>query len=595
MKYKEKICFAVSDEEVEEWLIEKLAEKKIPAEYTRPALYRNAVLERVAVDMPSILILSEDLPDGGSNLPFDALIKTIKVKYKSCRIIVLAGDHTPGDEFLNRLVSRGIYDIVVGSRVQLTEVLDCIITPKEYDYAEKFQGLETGMDKDIKTVEAVEEASEQSKRSFFSKKTENSYTEKNVSSPAIPSPSPKPAPKATPVAVSTNIIPNPVQTPDQAQNKDRDVSLKYKAEDGGANYGTSILTSNDNPFGTSVLTTDDSANKPGIIFEKVIQKGIIFEKVPATSVSYPAEKINTNTANNSVSSTEFEKQNSVQAEIVSEGTFVTEKTPSDHLVSDENILTNKENNFITQPPSVGFLPKITLFVSAREGVGCTTTLLNTAHALASKGKKVLVIDAVYSEKTIFEKLIYKHVPNGFNNDGTPLPLGFGSSYYKAVMDNKGNIVGGIQYLELIPGKIPDNYNLISTIRSFSGYDDIFIDMSLKFYDELVVGIINLADMVVAVTLQERYELIILRNYLNTYQHSANIYNGKLLIVVNRANPKLSPTIKDVANYIPAKEVMIIPSDPDGFIRAGVAKAPDTCIYKGKRKIKELYSLLASKV
>ena len=38
-----------------------------------------------------------------------------------------------------------------------------------------------------------------------------------------------------------------------------------------------------------------------------------------------------------------------------------------------------------------------------------------------------------------------------------------------------------------------------------------------------------------------------------------------------------------------------PSDPDGFIRAGVAKAPDTCIYKGKRKIKELYSLLASKV
>lgn len=526
---KIKICLAIGDSAAEEWLMSEILKRDNQIEFTKPAIHRSAVLDRIAFDNPSILIISEGLSKDGNALSFDAVIKTIRTKYMGCRIIILAGNHETGDDFLNKMVSRGVYDIITGVTVNLYDVVECVFTPKDYNYAEQLQGLETTLNSEeekapVSMVEVIGDGRADS----------NGITEQTAFS-EVPQSEPSPA----------------INNVNEARQE--------AVED----YGTSILRApnptllNDESYGTSVLSTPDSR----------VQRGVLFRRL---------------TDNRNIQNVQPTQQGTVDR-----------KVQNSYPVTNSRVLTRNDNNFIQNNPIVvrnQFVPKIITFIGARQGVGCTTALINTAHALAFQGKRVCVIDAVWNEKSVFDKLRLPHSQNGFgNNMNHPLPPGFLSSY--AVRFPERSESGGIQFLELITGEIISE-NLVSTIRSFSNYHYILLDMSIAYFNQFLTGLIRLSDKVVAVTVQDSYEMMVLKNYLNAYSTEVGIYNN-LMVLMNKSSEKLNPSVIDVQKYLGVKEVLMIPSDTVGFVRA--SSRDGIYINGGKRRIVRAFYSLAEKL
>lgn len=541
-----RICLAIGRANIEEWIMKQTKERKMAVEYTQPAPYRDLVLERVSTEMPQILVLARDLRKGKDSLSFDAIVRKIRMNYKSCRIILLAGDLKPGDEFLNRMVSRGVYDILVGEKIQMFDLLDCIEHPKDYAYAESLQGLEP--------VSVAEDSGD----------IEISTPPVQEEPRAVYTPAPAPVPSY-----------NKVIEPEIPEEVFEEVSETVPESSGG----TSVLSS---PVPQIIAPAPKKAPEPQVKREP---RGIIFEKIadsPRASAPIPEPKPQPQPSYNSYNS--YDSYNtSPPARRV---------TQSSHPVTNNNVLTAEDHMQVggPKPLSTGYMPRITCFVGARQGVGCTTAVINTAYMLAMSGKRVVVIDAVWNEKCIFDRLGFRHESTGFNNRGGELPTGFVGSKYVTVSDKAGKIIGAIQFLELKTGKYPENSNVITTISKLSGYDHVLIDMSVGFYHNVLVGIAGLADRIVAVTIQDNYELMVLRNYLNVYQTKTQIFN-KLILIINRGNPRLSPTIGDTANYIITSDIIMIPSDTDGFTRANNEKRH----YIGKKKITSAYNFLITKL
>ena len=610
----ERICLAVGDSRIENWLIREVKnpKNKIDAVFTKPATYRGIVLERVAMEMPTILILKEDLPAGGEPVvSFDTLIKQIKVKFKNCRIIIIAGDHQPGDEFLKLLVSRGIYDIITGSSVKMIEVINCIKVAKDYGYAEKLQGIETKSDSDVMSVEVVP-STQTPHKSIFKRNKEQDYSELaysevepglyqpyNITPPQNSQPK-KEAPKtqnqpSLVQSVSVQQTPQVQQTPPAAQSQPSPRlvsqpqtasqtpagSIKAKAPD----YGTSVLS------GPIPGMMEDSG-LGGIVFEYISQT-----QQKASSPSFDTaikstvpsvQKPQTEPVQQSIQ--QPVQQPSLQPQPVQK---TTQNVSGTSPVGNSRVLTSDKNNFKTVKNEIttGFMPDITVFAGAREGVGCTTVCLNTAYSLAAMGKKVIVIDAVWKEKSIFDKMHFVHETRGFMNNNSPMPPVIKGSFYKEITDNKGRKIGGIQFLELAttPG-MADDASVINLIKSLSGFDHVLLDFSLAYFNNLLAGIAGIADKIVAVTLQDDYEWMMLKSYLNAYQSRVDVYN-KLIVVMNRANPKIQPSVRDMAKYIITNNIFLIPPDFNNFSKA----AAQHTFYSGKKKIREIYSLIAEKI
>lgn len=528
---KIKVCLAVANESAEEYLQEKILNRDPSVIFTEPALHREAVLDRVTYDMPSVLIISESLPEGGSKLSFDAVITTIRTKFTGCRIILLAGDHGVGDPFLNKMVSRGVYDIVAGLNVQLDDVVDCVFVRKTYDYAAKLQGLEvTPHDEEDKSSVSIVKTVEEEKRRLFGKKQQ----------PAAPA--------------RSNTLEN--------QSKKTEPAKPVSEP----NYDTSILKTpspsiedDDRSFDTTILTGPQETPR-GIIFERVGS-----QPSSQTTPQSPAPEPKAQVAPE-------KKEN---------------KKVSSHIVSNSKILTkhdNKQNSSEENKPIIPvnrFLPKIVLFFGARQGVGCTTSLINTAFTLARKGKRVAVIDAVWNEKSIFDKLRIPHVDKGFNNnENKPLPKGFVSSFAVDVQTKEGS--GYIQFLELVTsGEMPEG--ILSVIRALAVYNYIFIDMSIAYYNPFAVGLINLADSKVAVVTQDSYEFMVLKNYLNAYGDKVPQIFDNLSILITKGE-NVPPRKEDARTYFGKNiPVYMIPADNAGFINASTR--PDGLyINNGKYKV-----------
>lgn len=577
---KKRICIAVADSKVEEWLMGEIIKKSGDYEFTKPALHRDVVIEKISYEKPNIVIISESLPIGGSSLSFDALIMTIRTKYQGCRIIIMAGNHEIGDAFLNKMVSRGVYDIVMGSTVDLNEIVDCVFNPRSYEYASKLQGLETSLDVNdtMDNVNMVEVVEKEKKGLFQRKNTDSS------------SPSQNPAPKTTSEQKSE---PDKINGPAPVQEQSEQMVNE--------NMGTSVLrTVNpgiDEGYDESIFSSHKTTPK-GIIFQKVEyvapvipDKAQRFQKEPALNNSQANVQTNNNGYQNSPQNSypsQSPSQNGAQTAAGFQDVFVQNsqtysqngsqnegqvKNETSHPVTNSRVLTNEDSTFKQKPivPANKFLPKIIAFVGARQGVGCTTALINTAVALAYSGKRVCVIDAVWNEKSIFDKLRIKHAANGFNNNPNyPLPPGFESSYAVVFPDKTDS--GMIQFLEMMTGDIiPDG--VLSNIRSFSGYNYILIDMTIGYFNPFSVGLVSLSDQIVAVTNQDAYELMILKNYLNAYATEVNNIYQKLYVFVNRSNRRLIPSDRDISQFMSSSDspqgpdVFMFPCDNNGFITA----------------------------
>lgn len=535
-----KVCLAIGDTQAEEWIMKNTAKKKLPITYTQPAPYRDLILERVSTSMPSVLVLARNLRAGKQSLSLDAIIRKIQMNFSSCRIVLLAGDLKPGDEFLRRTVSRGVYDILTGEQINLNDIIDCIMTPKDYAYAEALQGLEPGPDDERSEVDIY---------------------------------APEEGPEKNEVMDDDVPIPYMKGHTDDTQAENGHIPSGETQSTRLPQDGTSVLTTPVPRIGIS--TPDPSPAREG----RIQPRGIIFERTgdPEDSIRSASR------------STPGEDRTGEPRDTVGEGAV--QRSRSSHPVSYDHVLTSRDREMTGKKPlSTGYMPKITVFAGARQGVGCTSAVINTAHALARSGRRVAVVDAVWNEKCIFDRLGLKHISSGFGNRGGGLPKGFQSSFYSSFRDRKGKETGSIQFLEFVQGEVPEDAGVITTISRLSGYDDILIDMSIAYFDKVSVGILSLADKVVAVTLQDTYEMMTLRNYLNVYQTQTPVYS-RLVLVINRFSTRLSPTVGDTARYIMAGDIITIPPDTAGFTRANAEKRN----YEGKSRVMRAYSFLATKL
>ena len=128
-----KICLAIGYNELEEYIkkMQPMMEKKFgdTVQFVGVCVYREAVMQVVKEYHPDILVLREGLQ---GSLSLTDLVYQIKVISPSTRIVFIAGDRKPGDAFLATLVQYGVYDILVGSSVNVKDILKLITFPNGF-------------------------------------------------------------------------------------------------------------------------------------------------------------------------------------------------------------------------------------------------------------------------------------------------------------------------------------------------------------------------------------------------------------------------------------------------------------------------------
>jgi len=128
-----KIYLAVGHRELENFLknnkiaIEKKMKK--PIKFVGETVYREGIIQGVSSYKPDVILIREGL-QGNANLT--EIIYKIKVNFPQTRIIFIAGDREVGDELLATLVQYGIYDLIIGSKVNAVDMLKKIVRPNSF-------------------------------------------------------------------------------------------------------------------------------------------------------------------------------------------------------------------------------------------------------------------------------------------------------------------------------------------------------------------------------------------------------------------------------------------------------------------------------
>ena len=128
-----KIYLAVGHIELEKFLknnkpaIEK--KMKMPVKFVGETVYREGIIQGVSSYKPDVVLIREGL-QGNANLT--EIVYKIKVNFPQTRIIFIAGDREVGDELLATLVQYGIYDLIIGSKVNAIDMLKKIVKPNSF-------------------------------------------------------------------------------------------------------------------------------------------------------------------------------------------------------------------------------------------------------------------------------------------------------------------------------------------------------------------------------------------------------------------------------------------------------------------------------
>lgn len=386
-----KIFLAVDDTGIEEYVKEILENK---ATFSSIATHTGVVLDIIKNEMPDIIIISEDLrvDKMGGNLSVPLLIKKIRTLYLGCRVIIIAGDHPEGDEFLKNMVNMGIYDIVYGPQPQILDVIDMVFNPRTYSYGQKLQGItdeEIGEIEQVNGIKVYEtvavDKAKKPKRDLVTPpilpNNKNFGKPNNISKPTGQNNYSSVSNMATPK------INNP-QTPtyQNSYNKEQE-------------EGTTILTS------SPESSYSDFFN--GITFDYIGVAGDIRDN-------------NTYNSKNILTSADYQE--------------VYQENQQEYINQDQQNYSNYQNNQETQNSFYNPNPvissnyevglwnggiglkkgKIICFTSARQGMGTTTVALNTAYEL-SKEHSVLLIDGNFGRSAIFSKLGFAGIGYDFEN------------------------------------------------------------------------------------------------------------------------------------------------------------------------------------
>ncbi len=127
-----KIYLAVAHKGLEDFLQSNkmLIAKKLNDEvdFVGTAVYREGIIQGIKDYYPDVVIVREGVP---GSLSLSDLVYQIKIISPSTRIIFIAGDRKPGDAFLATLVQYGVYDILIGNKVNVKDMIKRIIYPNK--------------------------------------------------------------------------------------------------------------------------------------------------------------------------------------------------------------------------------------------------------------------------------------------------------------------------------------------------------------------------------------------------------------------------------------------------------------------------------
>lgn len=128
-----KIYLAMGHKELETFIMshKSLLESglKDSVDFVGQAVYREAALQGVKDTKPDIILIRESLQ---GKIPIYDLIYNIRRYSSNTRVILLTGDREVGDPFLSSLVNIGVYDLLIGNKVDIKEMIKTIVFPKEF-------------------------------------------------------------------------------------------------------------------------------------------------------------------------------------------------------------------------------------------------------------------------------------------------------------------------------------------------------------------------------------------------------------------------------------------------------------------------------
>lgn len=129
----QKLLYAINHEKTETAITKKLNEQEYVIVGTVP--HREALLKAIGNSGATVLLYRESLK--GSADTFE-LMKMIRTDYPDLRIIFIANEQSAASLLLARLVFLGIYDIINTDKTSLTDIVDVILNPRNFGYAERF-------------------------------------------------------------------------------------------------------------------------------------------------------------------------------------------------------------------------------------------------------------------------------------------------------------------------------------------------------------------------------------------------------------------------------------------------------------------------
>ena len=128
-----KIYLAMGHKDLEDFIMshKALIESGLrdQVEFVGRAVYREAAMQGIKDTKPDIIILRESLQ---GKVSISDLIYNIKISDSKTRIILLTGDRPVGDPLLASLVNMGVYDLLIGNKVDAKALLKHIVYPNEF-------------------------------------------------------------------------------------------------------------------------------------------------------------------------------------------------------------------------------------------------------------------------------------------------------------------------------------------------------------------------------------------------------------------------------------------------------------------------------
>lgn len=606
---RKKICIAMNDRNVEAWFKKNLSAE---FDFTREILHTSMALEVISTEHPDILILYElinagkkDVNDESMSVPL--LVHKIRMNFKGCRIIFVCGHHKEGDELFKKLVTMGVYDILPSDKngkIPLRNVIDLIYNPQDYSYASQFLGE---IAPELENVALSKQATfvdryildANGRKKNLPNHTVGVITKDNTYESNNPYNQQSSIDNVLSESVRKQVIQNTVlnnrtNTQPVSHNHNNDfrgipVLDNFTSQNTKNSSDNNSENMADYSSDTSILTSEDDYDST----PKFTHLVFIEETESVSNGNYDTQA-DTYGNNTQLSNTQL---NNVNIANYTENGYRKDKV----LYSDNTLPATSYTGYNTNYyQNNNILParkqaNIIVIAGALAGVGATTTALNIAYTYAKEGKQTLLIDACVGDLSIYSRC-------GINDNG----YNFGdlcSDYVKQIPlwqmclsreqmqknSDRYTMYPDTLYFTQISEFTEDNTTLpneYETIQSLSNaFDVIVVDVSIKTVASVVVPFLSLANKFVLVTTQDLTILNKTKRALDNLRAYAGVYD-KLIIGVSKYEMKVTPTVKDIKEYLNPSHCVYILNDNIGFLRG----TSDGIIYSsyGKKKVKACF-------